>query len=87
MTALITLFALTTFGLLAYYYAPRDGEPPWYPDRFRSFPSNDPGPSSYDMHRQLADLAALRARSEGDQSSSAGAPDDGTERSTRREVA
>ncbi|MFC8045179.1 hypothetical protein [Nocardia sp. NPDC057353] len=87
MTALITLFALTTFGLLAYYYAPRDGEPPWYPGRFRPFPGDDPGPSSYDMHRQLADLAALRAREETNQSSSAEAPDQGTERSTRREVA
>ncbi|WP_067654071.1 hypothetical protein [Nocardia harenae] len=82
MTALITLFALVGFGLLAYYYAPRDGEPPWYPERFRSFPGNDPGPSSYDLHRQLADLAALRARRE-EQSSSA----ERTERSTRREVA
>ena len=87
MTALLTLFALTTFGLLAYYYAPKDGEPPWYPDRFRPFPSNDPGPSSYDMHRQLADLAALRARADEKQSSSAEAPGDGGERSTRREVA
>ncbi|MEV0356481.1 hypothetical protein AB0H71_10505 [Nocardia sp. NPDC050697] len=83
MTALLTLFALVGFGLLAYYYAPKDGEPPWYPERFRSFPRNDPGPSSYDLHRQLADLAALRAR----EASSAETRRGGTERSTDREVA
>ncbi|UGT58966.1 hypothetical protein [Nocardia asteroides] len=87
MTALLTLFALTTFGLLAYYYAPRDGEPPWYPERFRSFPSNDPGPSAYDMHRQIADLEALRAREEKYQASSTETSDSRTERSTHRKVA
>lgn len=86
MTALITLFALTAFGLLAYYYAPAPGEPPWYPDRFRPFPQDDPGPSSYDMHRQLADLAALRAHRE-ERTSSADAPENGSERSTSPEVA